>query len=116
MRVPRDDMRRDPGNAVAAEEAARVAAEAADVLDRVVGVEWYTQGGSDVDRAALALCRLRRARAGELGGIYQGDEAVRVALSEASTPAIVWLASRAISYMDETGFPEAVRPWFPDEP
>jgi hypothetical protein len=24
---------------------------------------------------------------------------------------VLWLASRAISYMDETGFPEAVEPW-----
>ena len=31
------------------------------------------------------------------------------------TGAIVWLLSRAISYMDESGFPEAVAPWFPDE-
>jgi len=24
---------------------------------------------------------------------------------------VLWLASRAISYMDETGFPEAVEPY-----
>jgi hypothetical protein len=44
-----------------------------------------------------------------------GDEAVRIALGEASTPALVWLASRAISYLDESGFPEAVEPWFPQD-
>ena len=27
----------------------------------------------------------------------------------------MWLASRAISYMDENGFPEAVAPWIPDD-
>jgi hypothetical protein len=32
-----------------------------------------------------------------------------------NTGAVVWLLSRAISYMDESGFPEAVAPWFPDE-
>jgi hypothetical protein len=56
---------------------------------------------------------LRRARGGEKGGPEHGDEAVRQVLGDASSPALVWLASRAISYMDETGFPEAVEPWFP---
>jgi len=37
-----------------------------------------------------------------------------VALAEARPEAVLWLASRAISYMDETGYPEAVRPWFPE--
>jgi hypothetical protein len=40
---------------------------------------------------------------------------VRLALTEVSTPALVWIASRAISYMDETGFPEAVEAWFPED-
>ena len=33
-------------------------------------------------------------------------------LEQASPEAVLWLASRAISYMDETGYPEAVEPWF----
>jgi hypothetical protein len=37
---------------------------------------------------------------------------VRQAHTEASPDAVLWLASRAISYMDENGFPEAVEPWF----
>jgi hypothetical protein len=41
-----------------------------------------------------------------------GDEAVRDALRQADPDAVVWLASRTISYLDESGFPEAVEPWF----
>ena len=85
------------------------------LLERAVGVEWYRQHGTDVDRAALTLCRLRRARAGERGGPESGDEAVRAVLAGASPAAVLWLASRAISYMDESGFPEAVETWFRDE-
>jgi hypothetical protein len=33
---------------------------------------------------------------------------VRIALADASPEAVVWLASRAISYMDENDFPENV--------
>ncbi len=115
MRVPGEERGKDTKDFVAAEDASRLAGEAGLLLDRAVGVEWYEQGGSEVDLAALTLCRLRRARAGEKGGPHHGDEAVRVALTRASTPAIVWLASRAISYMDESGFPEAVEPWFAAE-
>ena len=64
---------------------------------------------------ALALCRLRRAQAGLKGGPEGGDEAVRRVLDGTTPEAIVWIASRAISYMDESGYPEAVEPWFPDE-
>ena len=49
------------------------------------------------------------------GGQWQsseaGDDAVRAALSQADADAVIWLASRAISYMDENAFPEAVEPW-----
>jgi hypothetical protein len=116
MRTPAgDDRTRDTRYFVAAEDAGRLADEALEVLDRAVGVGWYEAGGNEVDRAALVLCRLRRAKAGEKGGTTFGDEAVRSVLGEASAPALVWLASRAISYMDESGFPEAVQAWFPDE-
>jgi hypothetical protein len=114
MRFPGDDNRGDTKDFVAAEDASHLANEAGLLLDRALGVGWYEQPGSDVDYAALTLCRLRRARAGEKGGPHYGDEAVRLALGGASTPAVVWLASRAISYMDEHGFPEAVAPWFPE--
>ncbi len=104
-----------PANFVAAEEGARLAEEAVPMLEQAVGVTWYETPGNEIDRAALALCRLRRARAGEVGAALHGDEAVRIALGEASEPALVWLASRAISYMDESGFPETVERWFPQD-
>jgi hypothetical protein len=110
-----DEKRGESGNFVAAEDAGRLRNEATGLLEGALGVEWYEQVQNDVDRAALNLCRLRRARAGERGSPRHGDEAVRQALSDASSPAVVWLASRAISYMDENGFPEAVAPWFREE-
>lgn len=105
----------DAGNFVAAEEVGRLREEVGAQLDRAVGADWYEEHGNAIDEAALTLCRLRRARGGEKGGPEHGDEAVRQVLGDASSPALVWLASRAISYMDETGFPEAVEPWFPTD-
>jgi hypothetical protein len=96
---------------VAAEDAGALEEQALPLLDRAVGVEWYRQYGTDIDRATAILCRLRRAKAGERGGPEGGDAAVRAVLGAASPEAVLWLASRAISYMDETGFPEAVEPW-----
>jgi hypothetical protein len=114
-RPDRDPKSRDTRYFVAAEDAGYLATQVPGLVDRAVGVEWYAHHGTDIDRAALALCRLRRARGGEKGSPQHGDEAVRLALGTVSTPALVWLASRAISYMDESGFPEAVEPWFPEE-
>ena len=105
---------RNTSNFVAAEDAGALEEDAVALLDRAVGVEWYRQHGTDIDRAAATLCRLRRARAGERGGPESGDDAVRAMLAAASPQAVMWLASRAISYMDETGFPEAVEPWLRD--
>lgn len=99
---------------MATDDAARMVAEVGPILERAAGVPWYEQHGSDVDLAALTLCRIRRASAGERGGPQRGDEVVRAVLSDASPEVLVWLASRAISYMDENGFPEAVELWFPD--
>ena len=104
--------RRNTRDFVAAEDAGSLAEQAVPILDRAVGVEWYRQHGTDVDHAALTLCRLRRAKAGEMGGPQAGDDAVRAVLAEAQPEAVLWLASRAISYMDESGYPEAVGPWF----
>ena len=104
---------------MAAEDSDREAERASALLTEAVGVEWYEANGTAVDEAALALCRLRRAHAGLRGGPHHGDEAVRRVLASAPPDAIAWIASRAISYMDETGYPEAVEPWFPyaaDEP
>ena len=113
MRIPGSDNKgRSTKSFVAADDASRLTDEASPLLDRALGVEWYDRAGNDVDLAAYVLCRLRRARAGEKGGPLHGDEAVRVALVQANPEALVWFASRAVSYMDETGFPEAVEPWF----
>jgi hypothetical protein len=100
---------------VAAEDAGRLAERAAAALALADGVEWYEENGSSVDEAAFALCRLRRAESGLKGGPQQGDAAVRRVLANASPEVVVWLASRTLSYLDETGFPEAVEPWFPDD-
>jgi hypothetical protein len=117
MRIPgADEKGRDSSNFVAAEDAGIRSEEAVELLQRAVGVEWYLEHGTVVDHAAMALCMLRRARAGEKGGPQAGDDAVRAVLAAAQPEAVLWLASRAISYMDESGFPDAVRPWFPDEP
>jgi len=113
MRIPGSDNKGHTTKSfVAADDASRLTDEASPLLDRALGVEWYERAGNEVDFAAYVLCRLRRARAGEKGGPLHGDEAVRVALVQANPEALVWFASRAISYMDETGFPEAVEPWF----
>jgi hypothetical protein len=104
--------RRKCSDFVAAEDAGAYADSAGPLLEQAVGVEWYDRYGTEVDRAAMTLCLLRRAKAGERGAPQHGDEAVRRVLFESSQPALVWLASRAISYMDESGFPEAVEPWF----
>jgi hypothetical protein len=40
---------------------------------------------------------------------------VRRILEQASPAALTWIASRAISYMDENGYPDAVAPWFPED-
>jgi hypothetical protein len=115
MRIPGSGERKESGGFfVATDDAAHLAGEAATVVERAVGVGWYQEAGSDVDFAALVLCRLRRAGAGVGGAMEHGDAAVRTALGQASPEALVWMLSRAISYMDETGFPDSVGQWFPD--
>jgi hypothetical protein len=96
---------------VASEDAGKLALEVGDLIERAVGVQWYGTIGNDTDVAALKLCRLRRARAGVGGDALHGDAAVRDALEGVSPAALVWMASRAISYMDENGYPEAVEPF-----
>lgn len=114
MRPPPGNYRRETGFNMATDDAARMVADIGAILERAAGVPWYEQHGSDIDLAALTLCRIRRASAGERGGPQRGDEVVRAVLSDASPEVLVWLASRAISYMDENGYPEAVELWFPD--
>ena len=106
-----EPIKRGTSDFVAAEDAGALEERVVPLLDRAIGVEWYRQHGTDVDRATATLCRLRRARSAERGGPEGGDDAVRAVLATARPEAVLWLASRAISYMDETGFPEAVEPW-----
>ena len=78
------------------------------LVERAVGVPWY-EIGNDADLAALALCRLRRSRARACAARpSHGDAACRDALGRVPPEALVWIASRAFSYMDENGFPEAL--------
>ena len=59
MEIPRaSEKRRDSSNFVAAEDAGRLADNAADMLERAVGVEWYRQHGTEVDRATGEEARL----------------------------------------------------------
>jgi hypothetical protein len=103
----KDAIRRPATDIVAAEDAGKLALQAAAAIDDALGSGWYAEHGNKADRAAFVLCRLRRARGGQWRSSEAGDDAVRAALGEASPEAVVWLASRAISYMDENGFPEA---------
>lgn len=116
MHIPGTGEPRSPAFNIAGDDAARLAADGGAFLERAVGVQWYEIAGNDADRAALVLCRLRRASAGQFGGPTFGDDAVRAVLEQASPGALVWIASRAISYMDENGFVEAVEPWLGQGP
>ena len=117
MPIPRKRERppRDTQFVVATDDASRLAGDVTNRIERAVGVQWYEEIGNDADIAALALCRLRRSRAGLRGGPAHGDAAVREALGTVSPEALAWIASRAISYMDENGFPEAIEPWVEEE-
>jgi hypothetical protein len=114
--IPRKGSTREGADFVlASEDAARLADEAGQLVEGAVGVPWYGTYGNQSDGAALALCRLRRAFAGLRGGAEEGDAVVRLALEQISPEAVVWIASRAVSYLDESGFPEAVEAWFPEQ-
>ena len=78
------------------------------LLERANGVSWYSDPGADVDLAVARLCLLRRAEAGVGGEAAAGDDAVRAVLAQVEPEVVVWLLSRAISYMDEQGFPDFV--------
>ncbi len=105
---PRDDERRERDVDYASADAGRLADEAVRLVNEARGESWYLQQGNAIDLAVARLCLLRRARAGVARDSTGGDEAVRNALEQADPEAVVWLASRTISYMDEQGFPELV--------
>jgi hypothetical protein len=100
---------------VANQDAQDLRSRAPNVVDAAAGKSWYTVPGNEADAAVAALCRLRRAASGDAGRMESGDEAVRAVFEQASPEAVVWLASRLISYVDEQGFPEAMGPWLPEE-
>jgi hypothetical protein len=77
-------------------------------LEGVQGSSWYEAPGADVDVAMARLCLLRRAKAGEERSMNAGDGAVRGVLTGVDPDTLVWLLSRAVSYMDEAGFPDFV--------
>lgn len=111
LRRARERPQADRDIVFASEDAGMLAGAAARLVEGSVGASWYESPGNDADAAVAALCRLRRASAGHVRTSQGGDEAVRRVLAEADAEALVWLASRTISYMDEHGFPELVEPW-----
>jgi hypothetical protein len=99
---------RDADSGMAGDDAERYAEQASRLVEQADGASWYEHPGNEVDAAVVTLCFLRRAGAGRQLGIEGGDEAVRAVLQQAKPEAVVWLASRVVSYMDENGFPETV--------
>jgi hypothetical protein len=89
-------------------DATRLEESLGPLLASVQGVSWYDAPGREADLATARLCLLRRARAGVGASQEAGDDAVRLVLTEADPESVVWLLSRAISYMDEQGFPDLV--------
>ena len=116
MPIPRKGSARSGADfTVATDDAGRLEDEAVALIERAVGVQWYESIGNDADLATLALCRLRRSKSGLRGGPEHGDAAVREALQQVDPGAVAWIASRAISYMDENGYPEAMAPFVDDD-
>jgi hypothetical protein len=93
----------------------RLSQELPELLARAHGSSWYEFAGADVDLAMARLCLLRRAKSGERGSHVSGDETVRLMLTGIEPDTLVWLLSRAVSYMDEQGFPDVVPGARPEE-
>jgi hypothetical protein len=89
-------------------DADRLAESLEGLIGEAKGGTWYDSVGGNVDVAMARLCMLRRAKAGELASTNGGDEAVRSVLERSDPEAVAWLLTRAISYMDEQGFPDFV--------
>jgi hypothetical protein len=91
-----------------------LAGAAAELVDGAVSASWYEEQGNAADVAVATLCRLRRAAAGVAGRPEAGDDAVRAVLETADPAAVVWVASRLVSFADETAFADLVPPSIPD--
>ena len=89
-------------------DAARLEASLPELIEQAKGTSWYEEAGTPVELATARLCLLRRARAQIGADAGAGDEAVRGVLAQADPEAVVWLLSRAVSFMDEQGFPDFV--------
>lgn len=96
---------------IAIDSAEGLREQAVRLVASVPGSSWYEHPANAADRALFVLCRLRRAIASERRSPEGGDAAVREVLERTSPEAVLWLASRVVSYMDENGFPETVEPW-----
>jgi len=92
----------------ATEDAMLLAGTAVELVDNAESASWYKEPGNAADVAVATLCRLRRAAAGVGGMPEAGDEAVRAVLESADPAALLWLASRLVSYADETEFADLV--------
>jgi hypothetical protein len=102
---------RERESVVAGGDAQELTMRAPALVDAAEGTSWYEHSGGEIDAAVSALCLLRRAASGDRARIEAGDEAVRAALEQARPEAVVWLASRVISFLDEQGFPEDAEHW-----
>ena len=91
-------------------DALYLAGVAGELVDAAASASWYTEPGNPADVAVATLCRLRRAAAGVGGMPEAGDEAVRAVLETADAAALVWIASRLVSYADEMAFADLVPP------
>ncbi|MDP8910960.1 MAG: hypothetical protein M3M94_02700 [Actinomycetota bacterium] len=69
------------------------------------GSSWYEERNS-IDLALAALCMMRRGESDAKRSAQAGDDLVRQVLERTDAEALVWLASRTISYIDEHGFPD----------
>lgn len=92
----------------ASEDAMYLARVAVELVDVAASASWYKEPGNPADVAVATLCRLRRAAAGVGGMPEAGDDAVRAVLETADPAALVWIASRLVSYADETAFADLV--------
>jgi hypothetical protein len=106
-RIRPDEKPRQRETNPALADVAELSETAAQLMERALGVSWYEDDPNAVDLAVLALCRLRRAGAGARGSSEAGDAVVRDVLAQADAETVSWITSRAISYMDEHGFPES---------
>jgi hypothetical protein len=87
---------------------------AGELIDAAASASWYSEPGNAADVAVATLCRLRRAAAGVGGRPEAGDDAVRAVLETADPAALVWFASRLVSYADEMAFADLVPLPVPD--